>query len=182
MACPLLWVMKWAGVSVYINHNTAASSSAHYCSTHFPSQYPLLLTALGVSSISLDTCNNIRPVQIRSTNGETTPLTRQMQTTMWALFMCYGEESAFQNPILSSSGAVGTQNMTYRSDDCYPQDVTVRAWYRSTLKQATAPSTSAQPTLPPFSCIPEYGDCKEAPALCCSDLECYPLGMDSDIY
>lgn len=173
MACPLLWVVKWACVSVYINHDTAASSSAHYCST-FQTQYPLLLTALGVSSISLDTCNGIYHAQIRSTNGETTPLTRQMQTTMWALFMCYGEESAFQNPILSSSGTVGTQNMTYSSDDCYPQDVTVRAWYRSALEPETAPPTSAPissaPTQAPKPCMADGEFCSSES--CCPGLNC----------
>jgi hypothetical protein len=174
MACPLLWVAKWTCVAMITQRPATQGTSGTYCS-HFNNVYAVTIQMLSISGSDATQCDGISHSVLRD-DGVSTPLTRQLQQTALAMLLCYGENDALTNPIISSSGAVGTQSLSYSSEDCWPGDVSIRLWTRDVPPQSTAQPTNAPtsppPTQPPFSC----SDCGDGGS--CRDGHCQSTCFD----
>jgi len=164
MACPILWVAKWACVAMLrLSNTTHSAPSGSYCAT-----FNELATSLKstYTYTTVDECDKIIYNNlVEASTGVTNTLTRDLQKMTLTLLMCYGEDNNLHGtPIIDNTNAFGTQNLTYTSEDCMPSDVTIKQWGRTVIPEETP--TSPPPTTKP--CIDNtFEPCGGGKGHCC---------------
>lgn len=162
MACPVLWVAKWACLAIYKLYQMPAGTSG-YCSG-FQTWYDQLKK----DGISFTQCNSLTYEQLMGTDGVPTQTMKHFQLATFNMFMCYSEEHfAGLNAIIDNT-LTGT--LTYKSDDCHATDVTIKLWETPPLTDKT-PAPTNPPPPPPTDCSPALGQpCTRGPNVwgnCC---------------